>query len=250
MVFVLELLLVVVVPVVVLLLLLLVAELVAVAELKLNFLPLTVTVVTGAFPNLKVTLVAELGIVKVCDVLADKVPCQVVEPPTVTDIQLLPVAANFTVRLLGAFFISQVDPDVVALSCLKVAVVFFLEDDFFFADEELLDELEELLPDTLTELLSTFCLAVEWPLFAAATQMPTKTARTTTTIPVMGIKRRSWRDRSSTFRCCERVSGLLSLTLSTYSCVCVLGSALSNCFNSSAPSKSTISAYCLMNART
>ena len=175
--------------------LLLVAALVAVAELKLNFLPLTVTVVAGAFPNLKVALVAELGIVKVCVVDDDNVPCQVVVPPTVTAIQLLPVAANFTVRLLGAFFISQVDPDVVALNCLKLAVVaFFFEEDFFFADE-LLDEelLDELLPDTLTELLSTFCLAVECPLRAAATQMPTKTTKTTTTIPVIGIKRRSLR---------------------------------------------------------
>lgn len=200
---------------------LLVAELVAVAELKLNFFPLMVTVVTGAFPNLKVALVAELGIVRVWVVDDDNVPCQVVDPPTVTEIQLLPVAANFTVRLLGAFFISHVEPDVVALSCLKLAAVLFLEDDFFLADElldeELLDEL--LLPDTLTELLSTFCLAVECPLRAAATQIPTKTTNTTTTIPVIGINRRILRYRSSSLRCWERVSGLFSFTLSTYSWV-------------------------------
>jgi len=42
---------------------LLVAELVAVADVKSNVLPSTLTFVSGAFPNLKVTLVAELGIV-------------------------------------------------------------------------------------------------------------------------------------------------------------------------------------------
>lgn len=154
-------LLLVVVPVV--LELLLEAELVLVAELKLNFLPFNVTVVTGAFPNLKVTLDAELGIVSVCVVDDDNVPCQVVDPPTETAIQLLPVADNLTVRLLGAFFSSQVDPDDVELSCLKLAVAAFLFDDDFFDDDWLLDELllDELLPETLTALLSTFCFSVE-----------------------------------------------------------------------------------------
>lgn len=140
--------------------LLLVALLVLVAEWKLNFCPLTLTVVKGAFPKLKVTLVAELGIVSECVVDAVNVPCQVVEPPTETAIQLLPVADNVNLRLLGAFFISHVEPEVVELNCLKVAVDFFLEEDL--EDVDWLDELAffELLPETLTELLSTFCLAV------------------------------------------------------------------------------------------
>ena len=143
-------------------LLLLVALLVAVVELKANFFPSTLTVVTGAFPKLKVTLVAELGNVNVCVVEADRVPCQTVEPLTLTAIQLLPVAAKLIFGLLDAFFISQVEPEVVALSCLKLAVlVDFFEEDFFDAELLLLLELELLLPDTLTELLSTFCLVVE-----------------------------------------------------------------------------------------
>jgi len=147
--------------VVVVLLLLLEAALVAVAELKANFLPSTLTVVTGAFPKLKVTLVAVLGIVRLWVVVADNVPCQTVEPPTETAIQLLPVADKEIFGLLAAFFISQVEPALVVLNCLKVAVLAgFLEEDFLEA-ELLLTLDDELLPETLTELLSTFCLTVE-----------------------------------------------------------------------------------------
>lgn len=232
--------------------LLLEAVLVAVADVKSNVLPSTFTFVSGAFPNLKVTLVAELGIVIVCDVDDDSVPCQLVAPLTVTATQALVLADSATFGLDEAFFISQVEPEDVVLSCLKLAT-FFLEEDFedvlLDFDELLLEDLLEL-PETLTELLSTLSFLVLLPLREAATQIPTNTTSTTITMPITGIVRRSFTYRSSTFRCCERVSGLFSLTLSTYSCVCVLGRALSNCFNSSAPSRSTMSAYCLIKART
>lgn len=120
--------------------------------------------VTGAFPKLKVTLVVPLGSVSAWVVDDVNVPCQVVEPPTETDIQLFPVADRLIFGLLDALVICQVDPEVVALNRLNVPflVAFFLEEDFFAA--ELLLELLELLlelPETLTELLSTFCCTVE-----------------------------------------------------------------------------------------
>lgn len=115
------------------------ASLVAVAEAKLNVLPSTFTLVSGALPNLNVTLVAELGMVMVCDVDEDNIPCQLVAPLTVTEAQALPLADKATLGLEAAFFISQVDPDVVELNCLKLAV-FCLDEDF---DDVLLD-LDEL----------------------------------------------------------------------------------------------------------
>lgn len=71
------------------------AALVLVAELKWKASPSTLTLVAGAFPKLKVTLVAELGIRMLCDVEADNVPCQIVEPATLTDIQALEEAESF-----------------------------------------------------------------------------------------------------------------------------------------------------------
>ena len=108
------------------------ALLVLVDELKLKLLPSIFTLVAGALPNLKVTLVAELGIVNECEVDVDKVPCQVVAPLIVTDIQALLVADKLTFGLLDAFFSSQVELDVVELSFLKVAVLatFFFEELF------------------------------------------------------------------------------------------------------------------------
>lgn len=172
-----------------------VALLVLVADAKLKDLPSTFTLVAGAFPNFKVTLVAELGIVSECDVEDDNVPCQTVEPLTVTDIQALPVAEKLIFGLEEAFFISQVDPEVVELSCLKLGVlVAFLEEDFFEEDLLLLLLLVlfELLPETLTELLSTLSFVVPPPLCEAATQMPTKMTKTTMTIPMTGIVRRNF----------------------------------------------------------
>ena len=172
--------------------LLLEAALVAVAEVKSNALPSTLTFVSGALPNLKVTLVAELGMVIVWDVDEDKVPCQLVAPLTVTATQALLFADKATFGLDDAFFISQVEPEVVVLSCLKLAV-FFLEEDFddvLLDLDELLDDLFEL-PDTLTELLSTLSCLVLLPLREAATQIPISTASTTMTIPITGIVRRN-----------------------------------------------------------
>lgn len=142
------------------------AALVAVADVKSNVLPSTLTLVSGAFPNLKVTLVAELGMVIVCDVDDDSIPCQLVAPLTVTEAQALPLADKATFGLAAAFFISQVEPEVVVLNCLKLAV-FFLEEDFddvlLDLDELLLEVLLEL-PETLTELLSTLSFLVLLPL--------------------------------------------------------------------------------------
>lgn len=124
------------VPVVSVVELLLEALLVAVVELKLNFFPSTLTAVAGAFPNLKVMLVVPLGTVNEWEVDEDSVPCQVVVPPMVTATHALLVADNVTFGLLEAFFISQVEPLLVVLSCLKLAVFeeAFLEEDFFEAD--------------------------------------------------------------------------------------------------------------------
>ena len=190
MVVVLELDVVVVVPVV---LLELEALLVLVAEVKLNFFPSTFTDVAGAFPNFSVTLVAELGIVNECDVVEDNVPCQTVEPLAVTDIQALVVADKLIFGLEDAFNISQVEPEVVELNFLKLAVLAFLEEDFF-EDEDLLllCVLLELLPETLTELLSTLFLVVLLPLWEAATQIPTRMTKTTMTMPTTGIVRRNF----------------------------------------------------------
>jgi len=187
---VLELDVVVVVPVV---LLELEALLVLVAEVKLNFFPSTFTDVAGAFPNFSVTLVAELGIVNECDVVEDNVPCQTVEPLAVTDIQALVVADKLIFGLEDAFNISQVEPEVVELNFLKLAVLAFLEEDFF-EDEDLLllCVLLELLPETLTELLSTLFLVVLLPLWEAATQIPTRMTKTTMTMPTTGIVRRNF----------------------------------------------------------
>lgn len=169
------------------------ALLVAVVDVKSKLLPSTFTFVAGAFPNLKVTLVAELGNVNACVVELDKVPCQTVAPLAVTESQALPVADKLIFGLEVAFFISQVEPDVVALNCLKLAVFFdedFLEEDFLL---ELLDfTLLLLLPDTLTELLSTLFLVEEPPLREAATQIPINTTKTTTTMPTIGIIRRNF----------------------------------------------------------
>lgn len=174
----------------------LVALLVLVADVKSKFLPSTFTFVAGAFPNFRVTLVAELGIVRECEVEDDNVPCQTVEPLTVTDIQALPVADRLIFGLAEAFFISQVEPEVVELNCLKLGVlVAFLEEDFFEEDLLLLLlllVLFELLPETLTELLSTLSFVVPPPLCEAATQIPTKMTRTTMTIPITGIVRRNF----------------------------------------------------------
>lgn len=190
MVVVLELDVVVVVPVV---LLELEALLVLVAEVKLNFFPSTFTDVAGAFPNFSVTLVAELGIVNECDVVEDNVPCQTVEPLAVTDIQALVVADKLIFGLEDAFNISQVEPEVVELNFLKLAVLAFLEEDFL-EDEDLLllCVLLELLPETLTELLSTLFLVVLLPLWEAATQIPTRMTKTTMTMPTTGIVRRNF----------------------------------------------------------
>jgi len=159
-VFVLELVVVVVAPVVVELDVVDEAALVLVAELNLNFLPSTLTDVAGAFPKLKVTLVAELGTVRVCEVEADNVPCQTVEPAMDTDVQALPVADKEIFGLEDACFISQVDPVDVVLNCLKLAALAFLEDVDLELDLLLLLFLV-LLPETLTELLSTLFFVVE-----------------------------------------------------------------------------------------
>jgi len=177
------------------------ALLVLVSEVKSNFFPSTFTDVAGAFPNFRVTLVAELGMVSECDVEADKVPCQTVDPLTVTDIQALPVADKLIFGFEEAFVISQVEPEVVELTFLKLGVLVFFEEDFL-DDEDflllLLLVLFELLPETLTELLSTLSLAVLLPLWEAATQIPTRITRTTMTMPITGIVRRNLTYRSST----------------------------------------------------
>jgi len=169
------------------------ALLVLVSEVKSNFFPSTFTDVAGAFPNFRVTLVAELGMVSEWDVEADKVPCQTVAPLTVTDIQALPVADKLILGFEDACVISQVEPAVVELIFLKLGVLVFLEEDFL--DEDflllLLLALFELLPETLTELLSTLSLAVLLPLWEAATQIPTRITRTTMTMPITGIVRRN-----------------------------------------------------------
>jgi len=167
------------------------AALVLVAVVKSNFLPSTFTEVAGALPKLNVTLVVPLGSVKEWVVALDKVPCQVVVPPTLTAIQALPVADKLSLGFDEAFFISQVEPDVVELIFLKLAVEVFLDEDFL--DELFLELLLalELLPETLTELLSTLLLVEELLLREAAIQIPTKTAKTTMTIPTMGTVRRS-----------------------------------------------------------
>lgn len=137
-------------------------------ELKLNVLPSTLTVVSGALPNFSVTLVVPLGNVSECDVEDDNVPCHNVELLAVTDIHALLEADRLNFGLEEAFFISQVDPDVVELNFLKVAVDVFLEEDFLEDDEALLllllFVLLDVLPETLTELLSTLSLVVLLPL--------------------------------------------------------------------------------------
>lgn len=55
--------------------------------LKLNVLPLIFAEVAAAFPNWNLTVVALLGNVTVCDPPAVNVPCQVVEPLVVTEVQ-------------------------------------------------------------------------------------------------------------------------------------------------------------------
>ena len=101
----------------------------------------------------------------VCDVDDDRVPCQVVAPATLTETHALVDADKATFGLDDAFFISQVDPEVVVLSCLKLGVLVFFEEDLedVLLDFELLLDLLEL-PDTLTELLSTLSFLVLLPL--------------------------------------------------------------------------------------
>lgn len=171
------------------------AALVLVAELKWNVSPSTLTLVAGAFPKLKVTLVAELGMRMLCDVVADKVPCQIVDPPTLTDIHALDEADNFNLGLSATFFTCQVEPEVVVLNCLNTGVFVTFLDEAFFEEDLLLAELLVFfseLPETLTELLSTLSFLVELPLWAAAIQIPSRTARTTITIPITGTVRRNF----------------------------------------------------------
>lgn len=128
--------------------------------LKLNVLPLMVTVVAVAFPNWNLTVLALLGNVSVCDPSAFNVPCQVCVPLVVTEVQAALVDLITTLFLSAPFVkvkaVSLLPSALMLCSLVEVALELVLADELAFDELDFFLELE-----TCTEELSALVLELE-----------------------------------------------------------------------------------------